>query len=77
MPDFTSGVVVTSARHRQKLRNTINYLKSSRQKLVNHESPELTALDLRSAINEIDEITGRIYNDDILGRIFSKFCIGK
>lgn len=77
MPDLTSGVVVTSARHKQKLLNTIKHLKLSRQKMVNNESPELTALDLRSAINEIDEITGRIYNDDILGRIFSKFCIGK
>jgi tRNA modification GTPase len=77
MPDLTSGIVVTSARHKQKLQSTIKYLKSSRVKLVNNESPELTALDLRSAINEIDEITGKIYNDDILGRIFSKFCIGK
>jgi tRNA modification GTPase len=77
MPDLTSGIVVTSARHKQKLQNTIKHLNSSHQKLVKNESPELTALDLRSAINEIDEITGKIYNDDILGRIFSKFCIGK
>ena len=77
LPDFTSGVVVTSARHKQKLSSALKSLKSARKKIMAGESPELTAFDLREAVNAIDEITGKVYNEDILGRIFSKFCIGK
>lgn len=77
MPDLTSGLVVTSARHKQKLSRALQKLKEAEKKLQADETPELTAFNLRCAINEIDEITGKVYNEDILGKIFSKFCIGK
>lgn len=77
MPDLTSGLIVTSARHKQKLSGALLKLKEALEKLQQNETPELTAFDLRLAINEIDEITGKVYNEDILGKIFSKFCIGK
>lgn len=77
MPDITSGVIVTSARHKQKLDDSLKSIKSAKTKIKKNESPELTAFDLRQAADSLAEITGRIYNDDILGQIFSKFCIGK
>ena len=77
MPDLTSGLVVTSARHRQKLKSALAEIEQAKSKLAESQSPELTALDLRLAAGELAEITGRIYNEDILGQIFSKFCIGK
>lgn len=77
MPDLTSGVVVTSARHQQKLSKALRSLKAARVKLKKDETPELTAFDLRQAVASIDEITGKIYTEEILGRIFSRFCIGK
>jgi tRNA modification GTPase len=42
-----------------------------------NDTPELTAFDLRLAVDSIDEITGKIYTEDILEKIFSTFCIGK
>ena len=77
MPDLTDGHVVTSPRHAQKLREALGFLEEGQAKIEADESPELTAFDLRLAANQIDEITGKIYNEEILGRIFSKFCIGK
>jgi len=77
IPDLTSGLVVTSARHKSKLSSALNSLKKTRLNITQSVSPELTAVDLRQAVNAIDEITGRIYTEEILGRIFSKFCIGK
>ncbi len=77
MPDLTSGIVVTSARHAQKLRAAMRCIKDARKKMLLCDSPELTAFDLREAASAIDEITGKIYNDNILDKIFSKFCIGK
>jgi tRNA modification GTPase len=77
MPDLTSGLVVTSARHKQKLSSALKSARAARLKISEGESPELTAIDLRDAANCLDEITGKLYTEQILERIFAKFCIGK
>jgi tRNA modification GTPase len=77
MPDLTSGLVVTSARHQQKLQATLKNLRRAKTKMKQGESPELIAFDLRQSATAIDEITGKVYTEDILERIFSRFCIGK
>ncbi len=77
LTDMTSGLVVTSARHQQKLKSSLKYLKTARKQLSTSETPELIAFTLNQAINQIDEITGKIYNEEILGKIFSTFCLGK
>lgn len=77
MPDLTDRLLVTSERHKKKLESFLKCLKKTRKGLRNSVSPELVAFDLRSGINEIDEITGRVYNEEILDRIFERFCIGK
>jgi tRNA modification GTPase len=40
-------------------------------------SGDLLAMDIRQALHYLGEITGEITTDDLLGNIFSKFCIGK
>jgi tRNA modification GTPase len=41
------------------------------------QPPELLALTLREAIEQLGEMTGAVYTNDLLDRIFSRFCIGK
>ena len=41
------------------------------------EMPELLALELREALHQLGEMVGAVYTDDLLDRIFSRFCIGK
>ncbi len=77
MPDLTSGVVVTSARHQQKLRTSHDALLLVCDQLESGDSPDLIAYNLRQATDALDEITGRIYTEEILGQIFGSFCIGK
>ncbi|MFZ5980942.1 MAG: hypothetical protein ACOYVF_09965, partial [Candidatus Zixiibacteriota bacterium] len=77
LPDLTDRLVITSERHQTKLKNACRHFKNALQSLKKQLSPELTAFDLRQGLNEIDEITGRVYNEQILDRIFSRFCIGK
>lgn len=77
MPDLTSGLIVTSLRHRQKLSESIRHLKAARTKIKGSVSWELIAFDLRAATSSLGEITGKVYTEQVLGRIFSKFCIGK
>ena len=38
---------------------------------------ELIAVELRTALHELGKVVGAVYTDDLLDRIFSKFCIGK
>jgi|WetSurMetagenome_2_1015567.scaffolds.fasta_scaffold80079_2 tRNA modification GTPase len=76
-PDLTDRLVVTSVRHKNKLEQAVKYFKRGFKNIRKNESPELVVFELRQAVNEIDEITGRIYNEEILDRIFERFCIGK
>ncbi len=77
MPDLTDRLIVTSERHKKKLADSLKYLKNVQKGIQKEISPELIAFDLRQAVNEIDEITGRVYTEEILDNIFSRFCIGK
>lgn len=71
------GLVVTSARQAEKLTRAIEFLKESVHSLENQTPPEEIVPSLRQAAQEFDEITGRVYTEEVLGAIFGKFCIGK
>lgn len=77
MPDLTDGLIVTSARQARKLSQARDAISEARAGLARGESPEIVALDVRVALGALDEITGRVYTEDILGEIFSSFCVGK
>jgi tRNA modification GTPase len=77
MPDQTDGLVVTSARHHQKLCQAADSLREARSALRDEASVELVIPDLKAAVIALDELTGRIYTEEILGEIFASFCIGK
>ena len=50
---------------------------SAQQRLSNSQELDLAAEDLRLAQQNLGEITGEFTPDDLLGKIFSEFCIGK
>ncbi|NNC55460.1 MAG: hypothetical protein HKO07_07050, partial [Pseudomonadales bacterium] len=64
-------------RHIDTLRNCETSLHNARRQLVQTGAAELFAEDLRKAQQQLGEITGRFSSDDLLGEIFSTFCIGK
>lgn len=65
---------ITRARHRQELVQARDAL----ERFVNHDlAPELRAEDLRIAAHHLGRLTGRIDVEEVLGAIFSTFCIGK
>lgn len=68
------GVFMARARHLQALREVEQHLDVA---LENIHAPELTAEELRVAQEALNTITGEFTPDDLLGEIFSKFCIGK
>lgn len=55
----------------------LGHLRQAHSAVLNEEPPELLALELRGALDELGEMVGAVYSDDLLDRIFSRFCIGK
>jgi tRNA modification GTPase len=53
------------------------HLLAGQRQLEELQAGELLAEELRLAQQELGEITGEVSSDDLLGRIFSSFCIGK
>jgi tRNA modification GTPase len=72
----TEGQFIARRRHITALNNASNYLNKAKQCLKN-KTGELLAEELKLAQNELSSITGEFSNEDLLGRIFADFCIGK
>ena len=73
-----SNVVVSNVRHLDALKKSVSAIESVKKGLKDGLSGDLLSVDLNEAILNISIITGKIDIDqDILGAIFSKFCIGK
>lgn len=73
----SSEVILTDLRHKECLEKCNKHIEAFLKLLETDESPEFLAIDIRAALDSLGEITGEVTTEDILGRIFSKFCIGK
>nr|WP_033423041.1 tRNA uridine-5-carboxymethylaminomethyl(34) synthesis GTPase MnmE [Hydrogenovibrio halophilus] len=73
----SEGVVMARERHLQALQAAQSHLEQGRVQLHDFAAGELLAEDLRQAQQALSSITGEFTSDDLLGRIFSSFCIGK
>jgi len=71
------GVFIARRRHLESLKKADIYLNKGKEQLQTHKAGELLAEDLRQAQHALSEITGEFTSDDLLGKIFSSFCIGK
>lgn len=71
------GQFLARRRHLQALDEAKNLLLTGQTQLAEHRAGELLAEDLRLAHQVLCEITGEFTSDDLLGKIFSSFCIGK
>lgn len=71
------GTFSARARHLDALLRVKQFLLNGKKQLVEYQAYELFAEDLRQAQHVLNEITGEFTSDDLLGRIFGSFCIGK
>lgn len=71
------GLFVARRRHLDALNRARDLVLQAREQLMGYSAGELVAEDLRHAQDALGEITGEFTSDDLLGRIFSSFCIGK
>lgn len=73
----TGDVMVTNMRHFHNLQQTYGALQRVLDGMAQGITGDFLAMDIRQALHFLGEITGTITTEDLLGNIFSKFCIGK
>ena len=72
-----NNTIVSNSRHLEALNNALEGIEEVQEGLKKNLSGDLLSIDIKKSIEYIGEITGEITNDEVLGNIFSKFCIGK
>ncbi len=75
--DAGTATLVTNARHFNALCSASRALSLARSGILSHTPTDLVSQDLREALYHLGSITGEITTDEVLGNIFSRFCIGK
>lgn len=77
MGNMASEIMVTNARHVEALTHVRIAVDDIEKAMKNHVPGDLVAVDVRKALHHLGLITGTVSTEDLLGFIFSKFCIGK
>ncbi|MHC1707267.1 MAG: tRNA uridine-5-carboxymethylaminomethyl(34) synthesis GTPase MnmE [Bacteroidales bacterium] len=70
-------IILSNTRHYEALQQALTSIKSVESGFRQKIPSDLIAIDLRSALHHLGSITGAIVPDEILGSVFSRFCIGK
>jgi tRNA modification GTPase len=74
---LSDDLILTSARQYEAVSGATGALCDAESALAQHVPHEMVLLDLYRALTYLNELTGEVVTDDILGRIFSTFCVGK
>ena len=74
---FQDNTLVSNTRHYEALKRSLESLKDVEKGFANNIPTDLIAIDIKQALHWLGEITGEITTNEILGNIFSRFCIGK
>lgn len=75
--ETSENLFTARTRHLDALKKALEFVQNALTQLQTSLAPELVAEDLRQAQQALAEITGEFTSDDLLGKIFSSFCIGK
>lgn len=75
--ESAGGEFTARARHVEQIERALDHIRAAHEVLAGTGSGELVAEELKRAAEALGEITGQVHSDELLGRIFSSFCIGK
>ena len=74
---FNDGIVITNIRHKNLVHNCIKSIEKAEESLNNNMPIDITAICIKEILEDLGEITGNNVSEDIINKIFSKFCLGK
>jgi len=75
--DMTVSNIAPNLRHTQALTDAARFFRSAAKSAREHAPMEIVALELKSGLDSLGEITGETTSEEVLDNIFSQFCLGK
>lgn len=75
--DYTHELIITNERHRDLLKKAINYLNDAKNEINNGQPIDIVSIYVKKSTKTLGEIIGADVTQDIIAKIFEKFCLGK
>ena len=75
--DFENELIITNERHRDLLNKSKEYLEVAKKEIEENEPIDIVSIVIKNATKSLGEIIGADVNQDIVNKIFEKFCLGK
>lgn len=75
--DFENKLIITNERHRDLLNKSKEYLEVAKKEIEDNEPIDIVSIVIKNATKSLGEIIGADVNQDIVNKIFEKFCLGK
>ena len=72
-----SGHILTNARQAEAVSRALAALRGAEEALASGLTPDAVLTDVETAVSALGELTGRTLREDLVGRIFERFCVGK
>ena len=69
--------IITNVRHKNQIRKAINNIDDAIDSIKNNMPIDIVSINIRDCLSDLGDITGENVTDDIINKIFSKFCLGK
>ncbi len=75
--DYEHELIITNSRHKDLLKKSVNYLEEAKLEIQNGQPIDIISIFVKSATKSLGEIIGSDVSEDVLNKIFEKFCLGK
>lgn len=75
--NYNDGVIITNIRHKEQIVKAVESLKKAKETIKNNMPIDVLAINIKDILEHLGEITGNNVSEDIINKIFSKFCLGK
>lgn len=75
--ETNNGEIITNIRHINQIRKAINSINDSISSIKDNLPIDVVSINIREALINLGNITGENVTEDIINKIFSKFCLGK
>lgn len=75
--DYNHELIITNERHKNLLEKSSNYLKDAKNEIANGQPIDIVSIYIKKATKSLGEIIGADVTEDVIAKIFEKFCVGK
>ena len=75
--NLNDGVIITNIRHKNQIHKAIKIITGTTSRREQNLPIDIIAIEIKNVLEELGEITGSNVSEDIINKIFSKFCLGK